>query len=213
MCSCLCSACDTAPVPISTQHRRRDPVQERSRQRLDRIIAAALELLDSGGSAAVTTRAVAERAAIPVATLYQFFPILEELLLTYLQRRDSEAAAALAKVRASSLEQAVERFFEFHRQQYRAQPELVVLYYAARGTGRIPDPRSHRAWIAELIRNNLIGAGFLHTDTSELVVHIAIEMGDRIVEMAYRADPEGDEEILREGQLAVTRYLQAYAAI
>jgi AcrR family transcriptional regulator len=201
-------------VPFLTEGRRQ-PVQERSRARVERILAAALELLESHGSDAVTTRAVAEHAKVPVATLYQFFPnrevLLEDLLLTYLQRRDSEAADALAKVKATTLAEAVAGFFAFHQQQYRANPELVVLYYTARGAGRIPDLRAHRAWIAELIRASLIERGFLLPDTPELVVLVAIEMADRLVELAYRADPAGDPEILREGQLAVTRYLQAYA--
>jgi len=75
--------------------------------RVRRILAAALELLQQGGTDAVTTRAIAERAAVPIATLYQFFPnreaILSELLLDYLDRRDAETAEVLATMTATSL--------------------------------------------------------------------------------------------------------------
>lgn len=33
----------------------------------------------------------------------------------------------------------------------------------------------------------------------------------RIVELAYRANPDGDPAILTEGQVAITRYLQGYS--
>jgi AcrR family transcriptional regulator len=207
--------CDHEAMNTATRHRRRQPMQERSRQRVERILAAALNLLEESGGAAVTTRAIAERAGVPVATLYQFFPnreaILEEILLAYLDHRDADAAATLAQVQVDTLEQAVASFFEFHREQYRSHPKLVALYYAQRGRGAIPDPRAHRAWIAELIHTYLTERALVRSDLDQMVLMVAIEIGDRVVELAYRADPNGDPAILREGQVALTRYLQAYS--
>jgi hypothetical protein len=111
---------------------------------------------------------------------------------------------------ADTIEQAVRGFFEFHRRQYRTHPELVALYYARRGSGRIPDPRAHRAWIAELVRDHLIERKLVRADLEPLVLTVAIEMGDRIVELAHRVHPDGDPAILVEGQLAITRYLEGY---
>jgi AcrR family transcriptional regulator len=190
-------------------------MQDRSRRRVERILTAAVELLEEGGSEAVTTRAIATRADVPVATLYQFFPnreaILEEVLLDYLERRDDEAAATLASIEAGTVAEAVQLFYEFHRRQYRAHPELVALYYARRGSGRIPDPRIHRARLAGLIHATLIDHGLIRPDTDPLVTGIVVELGDRIVELAYRSDPDGDRAILDEGQVALTRYLETYA--
>jgi len=44
-----------------------------------------------------------------------------------------------------------------------------------------------------------------------LVTGIAVELGDRIVELAYRAGPDGDRAVLAEGKLALTRYLETRA--
>ena len=41
---------------------------------------------------------------------------------------------------------------------------------------------------------------------------VAVEMGDRLLEMAFHAGPEKDRAILTEGEHALTQYLQAYAA-
>jgi AcrR family transcriptional regulator len=207
--------CENLRMATPTGLRRRQPVQERSRRRVERILTAAIELLDEGGSDAVTTRAIAARADVPVATLYQFFPnreaILEEVLLDYLDHRDNEAAHALSTIEASTVADAVQHFFEFHRQQYRAHPELVALYYARRGSGRIPDPRPHRVRLAKLIHTALVERNLLRPGTDELVTMIVIEMGDRIVELAYRKNPDGDPAILQEGQVALARYLESYA--
>jgi AcrR family transcriptional regulator len=182
---------------------------------VERIISAAIELLEERNSDAVTTRAIAERADVPVATLYQFFPnreaILEEVLLDYLDRRDNEAAAALSRIPAGTIAEAVQHFFEFHRRQYRAHPKLVALYYERRGSGRIPDARLHRVRMAGLIHDELVERDLLPAGTDPLVTLITVEMGDRIVELAYRADPKGDRTILAEGQIALTRYLENYA--
>ncbi len=53
---------------------RRVPTQERSRQRVDAILDAFATLLVENGFEAVNTHMVAERAEVPVGTVYQFFP-------------------------------------------------------------------------------------------------------------------------------------------
>ena len=192
--------------------RRRFPVQERSRVRVERILAAASELLETQGSAAVTTRAIAARAGVPVATLYQFFAnreaVIEELLLRDIDRRDEEMAGRLAQLDVSSIAEAVEKIFELHRQNYRAHPEVVALYYAGRGAGRLPDPDEHRARLASMVHRALIERGLLRADTDELVTQVAIELGDRAIELAHAKNPDGDPKVLAEGVLALTRYLE-----
>ncbi|MEZ4430342.1 MAG: TetR/AcrR family transcriptional regulator [Nannocystaceae bacterium] len=53
---------------------RKVPVQERSRRRLDAIVAAAAELFAEAGFEATTTEAIAARARTSIGSLYQFFP-------------------------------------------------------------------------------------------------------------------------------------------
>jgi len=45
------------------------------------MISAAIDLLVLGGTEAVTTSAVAEKASVPIGSVYQFFPDRETLLL------------------------------------------------------------------------------------------------------------------------------------
>lgn len=54
--------------------------QERSRQRRDQLLTAAISLFAEGGSRAVTHRAVARRAGLAPATTTYYFDTIEDLL-------------------------------------------------------------------------------------------------------------------------------------
>ncbi|MCV7285658.1 TetR/AcrR family transcriptional regulator [Mycolicibacterium wolinskyi] len=196
--------------------RRRQPVQERSKRRVERIRAAAMELLEADGADAVTTRAIAERADVPVATVYQFFPnrdaILQEIVLDHLDRRDADGAAVLAALNPRSLGEVIHGIFEFHYEHLRAHPHLVTLHYTSLARGLLADPRLRRAEFADALHGALLQWGLLRPGTDPLVTTVAVEMGDRVLELAYRAGPAGDRAVLAEGERALTQYLQTYAA-
>jgi AcrR family transcriptional regulator len=58
------------PAPVA----RRQPSQPRSRRRVEQILDATRALLHEGGVGAVTTTRIAERAGLPVGSIYQYFP-------------------------------------------------------------------------------------------------------------------------------------------
>jgi len=57
-----------APAP------RRQPAQQRSRERVERMLQAASALIEEKGSDAMRMGGVAERAEVSIGSLYQFFP-------------------------------------------------------------------------------------------------------------------------------------------
>ncbi|MEO1673342.1 MAG: TetR family transcriptional regulator, partial [Cyanobacteria bacterium J06631_2] len=65
---------------------RRKPKQARSRERVNRILDAAEQLLIEGGYTAATTNAIAARAQVPIGTLYQFFPDKAAILYALAER-------------------------------------------------------------------------------------------------------------------------------
>jgi transposase len=67
--------------------RRRTPTQRRSRERVERILDVAAELITEYGVAGLSTRAIATRADVPVASLYQYFADKEEIVLARHPRR------------------------------------------------------------------------------------------------------------------------------
>jgi DNA-binding transcriptional regulator YbjK len=79
------------------------PSQQRSRQRRELLLRAALELLAEGGAKAVTHRAVATRAGLPLASTTYYFESIQQLTEEALQLEVAErivALEALADVRA-----------------------------------------------------------------------------------------------------------------
>lgn len=71
----LLPASVTDAVPAATEPIMRTmPRQHRARVAVQRILRATGDLLDEAGYDALTTTAVAERAAVNIATLYRYFP-------------------------------------------------------------------------------------------------------------------------------------------
>ncbi|MEV4245740.1 TetR family transcriptional regulator [Streptosporangium canum] len=62
------------------RRQRQPPAQERGRRRRQTLVRAATELLHEGGAAAVTHRAVARRAHLPLAATTYYFASRDELV-------------------------------------------------------------------------------------------------------------------------------------
>lgn len=99
--------------------------QERSRQRRDELLAAAIELFAEGGARSVTHRAVARRAGLPPATTTYYFASIEDLLRDALRdhiQRWTGAIDALAGLETRSTTLRVDEV-----------TPLIVSVFAARG--------------------------------------------------------------------------------
>lgn len=81
---------------------RRAPVQQRSAERLARILDACAELLDETGYEQLSTRAVAARAGVPIGSVYRFFGN-KRALATALAHRNLDRYAARIAARLATL--------------------------------------------------------------------------------------------------------------
>ncbi|MFN4353311.1 TetR family transcriptional regulator [Parvibaculum sp.] len=81
---------------------RRKPTQARARERVERILATATEMIAETGSDAMRMTELAERAGVPIGSLYQYFPdkpaILRTLALAVMERVRGGLAASLKDV-------------------------------------------------------------------------------------------------------------------
>lgn len=100
---------------------RKEPTQQRSRERVERMLAAARELIAERGSDAMKMAEVAERASVSIGSLYQFFPDKSAIIRALAERFTAENRACIdAELASVSDEQSLLTAFA----------SLVDTYYA-----------------------------------------------------------------------------------
>jgi AcrR family transcriptional regulator len=94
----------TVRRPCDRLELRKQPVQDRSQARLDRLIAVAEEMIVEVGLLGLSIREVARRADTNIATFYQFFPSrgsltrhIVEIYNAKLEQRLAEVASAVSE--------------------------------------------------------------------------------------------------------------------
>lgn len=189
---------------------RRAPVQERSRQTVTRILDAAATIADELGVDAVTTRAVADRAGVSYPSLYRFFPdreaILEGLLEQLTEDLDTRCIEAEQTWEISSVEQLLNSEIDLHIAYYTEHPVVPRMWMGGRTSPAVTAyVRARMRTLAERMHALLVDAGLIPADTDPLAMLVAVEMGDRVLELAYRNSAEGgfDPEILAIGRRAL----------
>ncbi len=77
---------------------RKMPRQERSRTTVEAILEAAADILERRGYAALNTNAIADRAGVNIASLYQYFPGKEAIVAELRRRHGAEQRAQLRQL-------------------------------------------------------------------------------------------------------------------
>ena len=193
------------------------PQQVRSIERVERILDAAAELVVGDGFDAVTTRSVAHRAGVPVATLYQYFADRDEILLALVERdvaeMDTQVATDLAQLPVLSIATVVETTMRAFVKVYHRRQAFVVLWLRGRTNPAIRDfCRAHDKRIAASLLDFARDAGLVTAEVSLLHAELAVEVGDRVFQLAFETDLRGDETVLAEGVTLVRGYLEGYAS-
>src|SRR5262245_8915048 len=78
-----------------TPQQRRVPAQQRSRERVDRILAVAAELIAAKGSDQMRMSEVAGGAGISIGSLYQYFPDKSAILRSLAARAHAASRACI----------------------------------------------------------------------------------------------------------------------
>ena len=112
--------------PEQTGQPRRIPQQKRGRERFEKILSAALELIERNGSDALKMSEIVEKAELSFGALYQYFPDKSSIIRTLAERFNEQGRACveaeLATVAdAETLRQALcniaDQYYAFFRQE------------------------------------------------------------------------------------------------
>lgn len=196
--------------------RRRLPVQERSRQRVERILDAAAEIVLADGVEGLSTRAVAISAGVPVASLYQYFSDKDAVLLALVERdmaeMDAQVASDLAGLTSYSVRSIVETTMRAFVKVYHRRPAFMQVWVRGRSNPTVYEHgRAHNRRVARALWDFASEAGVAGAAMTLPVVELAVEAGDRAFQLAFEKNRRGNAFLVDQGIAMVTRYLEPYA--
>ncbi|EGX58383.1 TetR family transcriptional regulator [Streptomyces zinciresistens K42] len=195
------------PHPASL---RRAPVQRRSAERLTRILDACAALLDEVGYDDLSTRAVAERAGVPIGSVYRFFgnkrQMADALAQRNLDRYATRVTERLPQAGDGGWRAAMDAVLDEYIAMKRTAPGFSLVDFGNQipvGTRGGPNHR-----VADRLTDLL--SGYLGREPDEelrRVFLVAVETADTLVHLAFRMVPEGDERIIGEAREMLRAYL------
>ncbi|QHY94682.1 Fatty acid metabolism regulator protein [Streptomyces sp. S4.7] len=202
---------------------RRAPVQRRSAARLARILDACAELLDETGYEELSTRAVADRAGVPIGSVYRFFGNKRDMadalarrnLDSYVQRVERRLAA----IPAADWRSAIDAVLDEYLAMKRTVPGFGLVDFGTRipagapgpapaptpAGEPVPDP-NHR--VADRL-TTLLAAQLRRAPDAALrrTVLVAVEAADALFQLAFRGHASGDPDVIAETRELVRAYL------
>ncbi|MEW1870573.1 TetR/AcrR family transcriptional regulator [Streptomyces caelestis] len=190
-----------SPVPHATSLRRA-PVQRRSAERLARILDACAALLDEVGYDELSTRAVAQRADVPIGSVYRFFgnkrQMADALAQRNLERFTERVAERLGGTGDRGWRHAVDVVLDEYLDMKRTAPGFSLVDFGHRipvGARRAEPNHRVASRLTDLLSGHL---GREADDDLRRTVLVAVETADALVHLAFRMAPEGDEKVIGE---------------
>lgn len=195
---------------------RRAPVQARSRRRVEAILDGAERLVVERGVESLSTRGISEAAGVPVASLYQYFADKDDVLVALVERHmaemDEQTTHDLGLLDDLTMAALVRSTMGAFVAVYLRRPAFVELYLRGRTNPVLHAyGREHNLQVARTLRDFARDAGIAGDHLTERSAVLAVEVGDRIFQLAFEHDPGGDADTIEEGIAMVTAYLERYA--
>jgi AcrR family transcriptional regulator len=201
----LHASAPTEPPPVGL---RREPKQDRSRARVDAIITALVELVGERVPSELTTTDVAERAGVPIGSLYEYFEdlpsIVDAAVARMLDRHDELLLDRDAPPPATAHE-FVDVLFDAYLVLYAEQPGFVTLRNST-----LFEPH-HRRWLTERVEGYLDQAGAAamargvlgREPATDVRLGLIIAAGDAMLQRVFRDDPAGDPVLIAESRVVL----------
>ena len=169
------------------------------------MLDAAASLLDEVGPDAVSTSGIAARAGVSVGSLYQFFPDKHAVVQSLARRSFERFSSHLDAITSEDWRDVVDDVIDLYVSFSRDVPGFRVLSFGGPVSAHVLDPQDdNNAVVAQALGEMVSDLG-LSKDT----LRLAVEIGDALLGLAFRRDPEGDAQLIAEAKTAVKAYLAA----
>jgi AcrR family transcriptional regulator len=198
---------------------RRQPVQARSRERVEKILDAAVQLLAEDGYDAVKTNAIARRAGVSIGSVYQFFPnrfaIFNALAGRYREKIARSLESYLTIGPDRSWEEALEETIDILAEMWRSDWAFHSVWLAIQNTAELRDSREQyrdallREPLARFLRALLPRAADAEIAT---IGRVMLESSNLLLDLSMRRGHAQDTHVTDELKFLLHSYLQAHVA-
>ncbi len=198
---------------------RRQPVQARSRERVKKILDAAVQLLIEDGYDAVKTNAIARRADVSIGSVYQFFPnrfaIFNALAERYREKIARSLESHLSISPSRSWEVALEETLDGMAEMWRNDWAFHSVWLAIQNTAELRESREQyrnvllRETLARFVRALLPRAPDAEVAS---IGRVMLETSNLMLDLSMRGGKRQDLMIIDELKLLLHSYLAAHVA-
>jgi AcrR family transcriptional regulator len=204
----MAPAPSAAPLPTDEAHQagaRRRPIQERSQDRVQRILQAAAELVDNMPLEDITMAVIAKRAGASFSSIYRFFPskeaILEDVVMGYLDKLQAEYEDFFARAKpegggAQLIEAAIDIYAAFMRRE----PGFKALWLSGSPTPEILARfRRMNATVARLAKSYGVAyLGMADNPDLDLRLAMAAEASSQLLKFAFTQTSFDQDRVIAE---------------
>jgi len=178
------------------------PTQKRSRERFEKILGCAEELLLEKGSDAFRMSDIVERAGVPFGSLYQYFPDKTAIIGTLAERYNALGHECVRKELEAmrsrqDIHPALCRITDGFYEMYRKEPVMVAIWQATLADRALQDiDKSDGEYLAGLLGEAM--RLFVDTDLKEIAAfsRLAITLIGAAVRYAITLDEPEAERVL-----------------
>ncbi|TGK07034.1 TetR/AcrR family transcriptional regulator [Leptospira semungkisensis] len=214
-----------ARVPASqdkpdTSNLRKSPSQKRAIERVQYILDIVTGLLDEVGTEAITTNLIAQKAGIPIGSLYQYFPNKHAIISAVGERHLARVNDMVlnfidSKPDMSNWESLVDQLIDAFARFYKTEPGFIPIW-----SNKNLDPqlvsidRENNRAIADFLSNLFFGVIPWMKKKEEMTVmsRIMVEVTDSVLSrwLRERQDQALADGILQELKTMLKAYLNYY---
>lgn len=168
---------------------RRQPKQQRSRDRVESILAATAQIVAADGLEGLTVREVAKRSKIPAPTIYRYFSDSDEIAAAFFVHEMEAINLAVAhafldpELTHVRLRDLLEIPTMVHLRYHQDHPETLLAWFG-NPRSRVVHERmmEQEALQCEWLQRAVDATGMLREDAPPLRIDLISRIGDRLLD-------------------------------
>ncbi len=179
---------------------RTQPLQSRSRDRVEQILLAATELIEESGSAeALTTTAVAVRTEMSVATVYRYFDDRHAIIVALLDREFEKLVRSVVEElrgrKRVSVDELLALIICVHLEYFRGSRTAIPLWYSTRGALSVERHIAEQlGGLARWISQSSVEAGLIRADAPDWGVEPLVWICDQVFRYIFLQQRDAREQ-------------------